>query len=139
MTIPSEHVQQLSAWLQGADIDLLELKGPAGTLRLTRRGSGPVSEAIDPANVQGHAIVVQAPGVGIFLDRHPLRIQPLAPVGAEVQAGEPIGFLRVGPLVTAIEAPASGVILDVRTEHGAVVGFGTALFDLEPTGSASAP
>jgi biotin carboxyl carrier protein len=77
--------------------------------------------------------------VGVFLDRHPLRLQPAAPPGAEVQAGEPIGFMRIGALLRVVEAPAHGIVLDALAAHGDVVGYGAPLFAFEPFGSGTEP
>jgi acetyl-CoA carboxylase biotin carboxyl carrier protein len=138
VTNPFENGQALAAWLAATDIDLLELKGPTGTLRLTRSAGNVVSERVEePSDFA--TVVVRATGVGIFLDRHPLRLQPQAPVGAEVEAGAPIGFLRIGPVVTAIAAPSSGIVTDVLVRNGVAVGFATPLFELQQTGSESEP
>jgi acetyl-CoA carboxylase biotin carboxyl carrier protein len=138
VTNPFEHVRELAALLAATDIDSLELEGPAGKLRLQRGAENVVSEAFeepsDPA-----AVIVRATGVGIFHDRHPLWLESRTPVGVEVDAGAPIGFLRVGPLVTAIRAPSRGIVGHVLVQPGVAVGFGTPLFELHPTGSGKEP
>lgn len=139
MTNPFENILDLSAWLAATDIDVLELKGPSGAIRLTRSAGGIVNESIEEPSGLAPVIVVRATGVGLFLDRHPLRLQPQAPVGTEVDADAPLGFLRIGPLVTAIRAPSNGIVANVLVQHGVAVGFGTPLFELQPTGSDSGP
>jgi acetyl-CoA carboxylase biotin carboxyl carrier protein len=133
MINPLDHVDRLSAWLKDTDIALFELSGPNGTLRLSNDGASVrvvAGEAPTPAQA---SIAVRAPSLGVFLDRHPLHERAIATVGATVQAGEPLGFLQVGPLLTAVPAPQAGTVIDSLVEHGMVVGYGTSLFELQPT------
>jgi len=136
MRNPLDHVDELCAWLAATDIGLLELKGPTGTLRLLHDGSSVTIQAA-PEAAQSHAgaLVVRARAVGIFLDHHPLCERAVAPIGAEVVADAPLGFLQVGCLLTSVSAPQRGMVTDVLVEHGKVVGYGTPLFELQPIGS----
>jgi acetyl-CoA carboxylase biotin carboxyl carrier protein len=134
MRNPLDHVEQLSAWLAATDIGLLELKGPTGTLRLLHDGSSVQIQNVDGRDTpQFHAdtFVVRAPAVGIFLDRHPLCERAAAPIGAELVADAPLGFLQVGALLTAVPAPWRGSVTSVLAEHGKIVGYGTPLFELQ--------
>jgi acetyl-CoA carboxylase biotin carboxyl carrier protein len=138
MTNPLDHADKLCAWLDATDIGLLELKGPKGTLRLLHDGSSVKIQDVDEADATrscGAGLVVRAPTVGIFLDHHPLCERPLAPIGADVLADMPMGFLQVGPLLTPVSAPQGGTVTDVLAEHGKVVGYGAPLFELQPIGS----
>jgi acetyl-CoA carboxylase biotin carboxyl carrier protein len=133
-----DRVDELCAWLAATDIGLLELKGPAGTLRLLHDGSSVIVQDVDgPETTRSHAdaVVVRAPSVGIFLDEHPLCERAVAPIGAEIVAGAPLGFLQVGSLLTPVSAPQAGTVIDVLVKHGSVVGYGTPLFELQPIGS----
>jgi acetyl-CoA carboxylase biotin carboxyl carrier protein len=133
MTNPLDHVDQLSAWLQVTDIGLFELSGPNGTLRLLNDG-GSVHVAGGKEQTPAEGIVaVRAPSLGVFLDRHPLHDQSIAAIGAAIRTGEPLGFLQVGSLLTAVLAPQGGTVIDVLVENGAVVGYGATLFELQPT------
>jgi acetyl-CoA carboxylase biotin carboxyl carrier protein len=134
MTDPLDHVEQLGAWLRDTDIGLLELRGPGGTLRLLSDGASVrVLDTEDPSPVAAPTIAVRASSPGVFLDRHPLHVQPIASIGADVRAGEPLGFLQIGPLLMAVPAPCAGTLLDVLAVHGAIVGYGEPLFELLPT------
>ena len=138
MRNPLDHVDELCAWLAATDIGLLELIGPTGTLRLLHDGASVEIQDVDEADAAqpcAPALVVRAPAVGIFLDHHPLCERAVAPIGAEVVADAPLGFLQVGSLLTPVSAPQLGTVTDILVEHGKVVGFGTPLFELQPIGS----
>jgi len=133
MTNPLDHVEQLGAWLRDTDIALLELRGPPGTLRLLSDGTSVrVVDADEPSAAAAPTIAVRALSPGVFLDRHPLHVQPIASIGADVRAGEPLGFLQIGPLLMAVPAPCAGTLVDVHAAHGATVGYGEPLFELLP-------
>ncbi|WP_342364381.1 acetyl-CoA carboxylase biotin carboxyl carrier protein [Terrarubrum flagellatum] len=131
---PFERVTEISAWLAASDVDELILSGPSGTLRLTRGASGQVEAHIGESdNSEPPPLAtITAHGFGVFLDRHPLDAEPLAPVGALVRADTPIGFLRIGPLLTPVVAPVDGVVENILVQNEDVVGFGAPLFELEP-------
>jgi acetyl-CoA carboxylase biotin carboxyl carrier protein len=142
MTNPLDHIDKLCAWLGETDIGILELAGPTRRLRLLHQGDSVAREIVGEAAATGDAsstIIVGAPAVGVFLDRHPLRLEPIAPVGADKLAGAPLGFLRVGQLLAAVAAPRDGIVMDVLVEHGTLVGYGTALFELKPTQGEAGP
>lgn len=132
-----DNVAQLSAWMEQTGVSLLELTGPRGTLRLVQDGQG-VPAVLDEHAPPAAGLIVRAPGAGVFLDRHPMRLEPAVEHGAPVRAGSPLGFLRVGPLLTAIVAPQDGVVLEVLAAHGRLVGYGAPLFELDPDGSEAA-
>jgi acetyl-CoA carboxylase biotin carboxyl carrier protein len=133
MTNPLDHIEQLSVWLRDTDIGLLELSGPAGAARLLHDGSSVhVVDASDSTPVPA-PIAVLAPSLGVFLERHPLHDRAIATIGAAIQAGAPLGFLQVGPLLSAVPAPQAGTVTEVLVAHGTVVGYGTPLFELQPT------
>jgi acetyl-CoA carboxylase biotin carboxyl carrier protein len=134
-------VQQLATWLAATDIGLLELNGPS--LRLRLRHDGPdveVASDDDPADVLPESITapateqaataVTAGSVGVFRHRHPLREDPVAHPGMAVEAGQPLGLLQVGALLLPVRAPRDGVVVAVCEDDGALVGYGTRLFEL---------
>ena len=123
-------VRLLSAQLAGSDIAELELRGPGMHLRLRQDGAG--IARLGPAVPAGG--VIGAPGVGVFLDRHPLHAAPLAPPGTRVAAGDLVALLRVGVLLRPVTAPRDGVIVAALVAHGAAVGFGAPLFTLAEDG-----
>ncbi|MEY9120575.1 hypothetical protein [Bradyrhizobium yuanmingense] len=133
MSNPLDHVDQLSAWLKDANLALLELRGPNATLRLVNDGASVrVVEGEETPSVDALSLTVRAPSPGIFLDRHPLHECAVASVAADVWAGDPLGFLQIGPLLLAVPAPRVGTLTDVLVPHGTIVGYGTPLFVLQP-------
>jgi acetyl-CoA carboxylase biotin carboxyl carrier protein len=133
-----DDVDQLCAWFAGTDIGLLELKSPTGGLRLLQDGAAVAVQTFEgeqAARFDRPAFVVRSPGPGVFLDRHPLRESILAPIGTDVVAQAPLGFLQVGPLLLPVPAPLTGTVLDILLRPGAAVGYGTPLFGLQPIGS----
>jgi acetyl-CoA carboxylase biotin carboxyl carrier protein len=132
-------LQQLSALLDDAGIDLLELRGPGVLLRLGRDAAvaAPARERSvatpdAPEYSPSSGVSVNAPAAGVFLHAHPMQSTPLALVGAPVPAGAPIGLLQVGALLLPVWAPRSAVVAGLRVAHGTLVGYGTPLVDLDP-------
>lgn len=131
----AEQLQQLAAWLAATDIGLLELRMPDGTVRLGRNGAAPAEivtlDDVDaiPAAATTTASV-RASAVGVFLHGHPLHAAPLLRVGERVASGQPVGLLRIGPLLLPVPAPQDGVVLAVLVPDGRAVGYGTPLVEL---------
>lgn len=129
-------VRQLSEWLAGTDITLLELSGPGKTIRLRRGGATadtqPVPAVPAPAQpVAAPPTVVRAGTVGIVLHAHPVRAEPLVRPGQEVAAGQPLALLKIGLLLLPVPAPRAGKVCRMVAADGAPVGFGDALVELE--------
>jgi acetyl-CoA carboxylase biotin carboxyl carrier protein len=128
MKLDAGLVATLSRWLDATDIERLELSGPDGSLTLGRAGAahpGPVAEA-------AAVVEVVSPSLGIFLDRHPLAARPFVEIGDAVAEGDPLGCLQVGALLTPVRAPGAGVVAERVAVPGALVGYGTPLFRLQP-------
>jgi acetyl-CoA carboxylase biotin carboxyl carrier protein len=133
MTDALDHVDQLCAWLADTDISLLELTGPARTLRLLHDDTRVTVETVDgPEGLCQPALIVRAQAPGRFLQQHPLRDRAIAAIGEDVAADAPLGLLQIGPLLLPVSAPSTGTVTDVLAEHGAIVGYGTPLFELQP-------
>ena len=118
----------LARWLDATDIDRLELSGPDGLLVLGRAG---VAE-IRPAAPMDAAVEVASPSLGVFLDRHSLAASPLVEIGDEVAAGDLLGCLQVGVLLTPVRTAHAGFVAERLAEPGTLVGYGTPLFRLHP-------
>jgi acetyl-CoA carboxylase biotin carboxyl carrier protein len=133
-----DQFRDLTAWMDEAGIDELELFGPSFRLRLG--GSGlqtPDDPAVElesdvAAEAKPSRQIVAAPTVGLFLHRHPLHATMLAPEGTRVQAGQALGLLRIGPLLIPVIAPRDGIVGAMLVAHETVVGFGTGLVELHP-------
>jgi acetyl-CoA carboxylase biotin carboxyl carrier protein len=130
MTI--EEIERLAAWCASAGIGEIEVSEAGFSLRLHMQSviaSTPVAaaEAPVPETVfKG----VRAPGVGVFRLDHPTTGRPVAGPGQAVRKGETVGVLQVGPCLKAVVAPADGVLGAALIEDGAVVGYGTPLYEL---------
>lgn len=135
-TMQPHDIARIAAWLADTDIGLLELHGPGTALRLRHDGAGVTADEIAEEEVAAgeapDAVAVHAPSVGVFLRRHPLRGDDLAPPGAEVAAGQALGLLQIGPLLLPVQAPADAVVLELLVPHGTAVGYGTALATVWP-------
>jgi acetyl-CoA carboxylase biotin carboxyl carrier protein len=116
----------LSRWLDGTGIDRLELSGPEGSLVLGRAGLAQFGAPDAAATTD-----VAAPSLGVFLDRHPLHPDPVAAIGEEVAAGDPLGFLQVGALLTTVRAPSAGIVSERLAAPMELVGYGTPLLRLQ--------
>lgn len=127
-----EDIARIAEWLRATDIGGLELRGPGTALRLRHDAGQVQAEALEAeATVPG--LIVNAPSLGVFLHRHPLRGDDLALPGAAVTAGQVLGLLQVGPLLLPVPAPADGLLADWLVPHGMTVGYGTPLAALSPT------
>ena len=131
-----DQARQLSQWLSGTDIELLELTGPGKVIRLRRNGAG-YSAAAGPqpdVAIQGAAstaTVVRAGSVGIALHAHPLRQEALVRAGQQVAAGQALLLLRIGAVLLTVPAPRAGVVSRVIAADETLVGYGDPLVELE--------
>ena len=71
--------------------------------------------------------------MGVFLHAHPLSETPLASARSRVSRGQPLGLLRIGAVLQPVRSPRDGILARVVALDGALVGYGDALFELEPT------
>lgn len=128
--------RQLSEWLNGTDIALLELSGPGKLIRLRRQGAEYSAHAAPqpPASTEVQAparTVVRAGSVGIVLHSHPLREDTLVRVGQQVSAGQAVALLKIGAVLLAVPAPRAAVVSRVVAANESQVGFGDPLVELE--------
>ena len=121
----ADQIRELSLYLEGADIQLLELENRDGIIRLQRDISNQNLAQVMEADTV--ATEIPSPSVGVFRRAHPLRTAPLAEPGRTVTAGDPVGLLQIGALLVHVAAPKDGIILAVLAEDGATVGYGTPL------------
>jgi acetyl-CoA carboxylase biotin carboxyl carrier protein len=140
-----ERVRQLSQWLAGTDITCFELSGPGHRIRLSRNGGtngngqGAVRQQADtdlapPAHGQSEPCartVIRAGSVGVFLQSHPLRDEPLAGAGRQVAAGQAVGLLKIGLVLLPVPAPRAGTVVRVAASHASAVGYGDPLIEIE--------
>ena len=129
----TDRVRQLSEWLSATDIDRLELRGPGQFIRLDRDGGRIVvaQGELAPEPVAVPSVAATASSVGVFLHRHPLHHAALAEVGAAVRCGQVVGLLQIGALLLPVMSPSDGVVAGLLVEHGATVGYGARLVELQ--------
>ncbi|OCP35792.1 hypothetical protein [Ensifer sp. LC163] len=129
-------IAELTAALEAAGVDGLEIERPTQGVRiLLARGRSPIVDrtaedrsAVVPASF----VAVKAPMAGEFLSHDISRSAAPEDHPQEVESGDVIGFVKVGPILLPLAAPASGQIVRHVAEHGAIVGFGDPLFEIEP-------
>jgi len=134
-----DSLQQLATSLADAGIGLLELRGPGVLLRLGRDAAD-VAAVVEPSvstpgpsrSTPSTGTTVNAPAAGVFLQAHPMQSTPLAPIGAPVRAGAPVGLLQIGALLLPVPAPRAAVVAGLLVADGVTVGYGTPLVELAP-------
>jgi acetyl-CoA carboxylase biotin carboxyl carrier protein len=137
--MPFRHVDQLSAWLDEAGIDVLELIGPDRQLRLERAGK-PGQDAAESSIAERKRHVpggstVKAPIAGTLLLKHPMHDTPLVVRGHRICAGQTVALLQIGTLLVSVTAPQDGIVTDVLGQDGSLIGFGTEIVRLAVPGS----
>lgn len=132
--ITANLIPQISEWLADSNVDKLELQGPDISISLDRRNhpiSGDFYGTLSAPLLKNNLSVICAHHAGIFYDRHPLREEPLAEPDVKINAGDHVGYLRLGLLISPIVAPRDGYVAYV-THNNAVVGYATRLLEIEP-------
>jgi acetyl-CoA carboxylase biotin carboxyl carrier protein len=128
MTLVPDDVAALATALAESGLAEMHLTGRDTDIHLVRSSSGEIARVTAVAS----ADEITAIGVGIFLTCHPLRQTPLAARGQFVRAGQTVALLRTGLLLRPVTAPVAGYLSAPLAEPGALVGYGTALFSLQP-------
>ncbi|MET4691319.1 hypothetical protein [Sinorhizobium fredii] len=127
---------KIAGWLEDAGVDSIEIETEGGRLMRIVAGTGTASdgagEAPDVSVSQDEARPAKAPIAGHFLPVHPARDAAEATIGSAVLAEEIIGFVGIGPLITPIHAADAGTLNDCVVEPGSLVGYGDAVFLIEP-------
>jgi acetyl-CoA carboxylase biotin carboxyl carrier protein len=137
MTLSLDQVGTLSDWLTQAGLDRLELTGPGFSLQLSRTASPngtPASQEpllatpVDDAAVE----TVRSPGIGRFLRAHPLHRDGLVKPDQPVKAGQPVGLLQAGTILSPVLAPRAGIVAEIIAVEGALLGWGDPILSLWP-------
>ena len=128
MTI--EEIERLAAWCASAGIGEIEVSEAGFSLRLHMQSVVASTPPAEAPKAETAFKGVRAPGVGVFRLDHPTTGRPITGPGQVVRKGETVGVLQVGPCLRAVPAPVDGVLGDALIEDGAVVGYGTPLYEL---------
>lgn len=122
-----------------AGITDLDFRSGAVQLSIRRHVANPsapverVDGAGEVATSSSLHLEIQSDYVGNFQRRHPTRNQPALAEGAQVTAGETLGFVRDGLVLYPVVAPHSGAVRKIPHADGAPIGYGATLFELEIT------
>ncbi|MDX8513046.1 acetyl-CoA carboxylase biotin carboxyl carrier protein [Mesorhizobium captivum] len=127
-----EEIEKLAAWCAAAGVSEIELAEAGFSLRLHIQFGKAEPCATVPEAPKAEAAFkgVRAPGVGVFRLVHPTTGHPVMEPGQPVRKGETVGVLQIGPCLNAVVAPANGTLGTALAEDGAVVGYGTPLYEL---------
>ncbi|MGY2487276.1 hypothetical protein [Cupriavidus sp. CP313] len=128
-----EEIERLVQRLAGGAIERLEFEVEGKRLVLHRPAGYDVgTPGLPHAETAGAAPdFVRAPAAGVFYASHPLAEETFALPDHIVEPGEAVGYLRVGSVLSAVNAGERGVPGEQLVESGTLVGFGEALFALE--------
>ncbi|WP_042878883.1 hypothetical protein [Cupriavidus necator] len=130
-----EDIERLAQRLAHSPVGTLELELEGKRLVLQRQADG---EGVEPGGASqgmpqavapdGALDFIRAPAAGVFYASHPLAEETFALVDRPVEAGEAVGYLRVGSVLSAVNAEERCVPGEQLVESGTLVGFGQALF-----------
>ncbi|WP_296746879.1 biotin attachment protein [Mesorhizobium sp.] len=128
----AEEIERLATWCAAAGISEIELAeaGFSLCLRVQPAGTEPRAAAAEAPKAEPALKTVRAPGVGVFRLVHPTTGHPVIERGQPVRKGEIAGVLQVGPYLKGVVAPEDGTLGVALAEDGAVVGYGTPLYEL---------
>ena len=132
-------IQQLTAWLKASGMRSLELNRPAERLRLQASVDDQLRAAKwDSASIStqppkaSRREVAQTQSAGIFQTTHPMRDAALVNVGDAVNKNDVVGLLKIGLIYAPVIAPIDGVVSRIVATDAEMLGFGSAVLELEP-------
>ena len=142
-----KEIKALAAVLRQADLTSLEYSQGDMHIKLERCGGGMVTiqqpaaiqtalpaagnspQALD-TNDYNHLCEVKAPMVGVFYAAPAPDAKPYVRVGDMVEKGQVICIIEAMKLMNDITAPASGRIVDICTQDGAVIEYGQTIMKI---------
>ena len=134
-----EQIGEIATWLAQAGLESLELCNEAAGRKLRIRvGQG--APAVTPAHAPpasqpdagGELIAVKTPYFGHLCLTHPQRDTAFAPVGAKVAQGDTVALLTLDSLQVPVPALVAGTVAEVTGQAGELVGYGTAIMQIQP-------
>lgn len=127
----NEEIRQLAQWLSEAGLGGVELQRPGVQLVLKRHlESVAAHESIELAT-HANQVPIRTRGLGQLLLSHPDQPQVLIAEDNHVDKGQIVALLQVGDLLLPVRSPQAGHISQVLLQHGATVGYGEAIMQLE--------
>lgn len=128
----AEEIERLAAWCAAAGVGEIELAEPGFSLflRVQPASSAPQAAVNEVPKAELVPKTVRALAVGVFRLVHPTTGHPVVERGQPVRKGDIVGVLQVGTCLKAVVALADGALGAALVEDGAVVGYGTPLYEL---------
>lgn len=129
-----ETIAFLTDALTAAGVDGIEISGAKGQLRIvvSGDGAGRVARGGAATSAPVAPITVRSPIAGRFLPSHPAGSGTAADLPRDVRSADVLGFAAVGPVLVPVTAGRDGVLKRRLVEPDTLVGFGAALFEIEP-------
>ena len=133
-------IEQLSSWLKASKLCCLEFSRPGEVLKLFVSESRHVevidsSDALESRFLGHHGlsqIDVITQTAGIYLSTHPMREKPFVTVGSFVKMNTIVGLLKIGLIYAPILTPKSGVVMNIISRTGDLLGYGSKVLTLKP-------
>jgi len=129
-------IASLAAALEAAGVDGIEVEQRGRKVRIVVEQEVPGTawrvKALHTPSRTVQPGKVAAPMAGVFCSDHPASSALSLALPLEVAAGEPLGFIRIGPILLPVKAETPGVLTRRIAEDGALVGYGDILFEFEP-------
>lgn len=126
----------LTEALEAAGVEGLQIDQPNRSLRIILRGGMRFtsSDVVPVKHGEGtrSATLIKTPMAGRFLAHHPLRPDADQSYPRSIRQMDILGFLAVGPVLLPLKSTQSGIVTKCHAEHGAIVGFGEILYEIEP-------
>lgn len=129
-----ETIAFLTDALTTAGVDGIEISGAKGQLRIVISGDGAGRVVRDgvAAPAPAATITVRSPIAGRFLSSHPAGRAVASDLPRDVRSTDVLGFAALGPVLVPVTAGRDGVLKRQLAEPDTLVGFGAALFEIEP-------
>ncbi|MFK0337057.1 acetyl-CoA carboxylase biotin carboxyl carrier protein [Agrobacterium deltaense] len=129
-------IADLAAHLERNNVSAIEIETPDGSLKIVAVAGGQAPAAQRPiesakAPVKTGDILARAPMAGIFTPAHPQRPDRAVRAGQSVAKGEIVAFVAASPVLVPVIAEKAGIVSEIVTEAGALVGYGSTLLKTE--------
>ncbi|MBD8554496.1 acetyl-CoA carboxylase [Rhizobium sp. CFBP 8762] len=117
-------IETLTAALEAAGVDGLEITRPGQSLRIVISGTAPAHTVSVSDTFQ--AKIVKAPMAGQFLCDLP------AVPGCQTRKrpADTLGFLRVGPMLLPVKTETAACVHRYLVDHETIVGFGDPIAEI---------
>ena len=86
--------------------------------------------ASSSAQASGPTLLVTAPSVGVFWRSPEPAAPPFVELGQHVNAGDTMGIVEVMKLMSHVDAPAAGTVIEIHVDNAGSVEHGAPLFTL---------